>query len=339
MNTLRTTALTVTTALEFVGKEALLLAESPSYSKAIYATALMRHKLGYRLFKNRPEDIIHFSANWVRHHMPVFQPSVSLFSALLLTDVSDVLISDIHLPFSTFVVVPPQSLQWKISINNISHLVEAIFLHDFLGVSADNIRLEKYKSAYRRGDIVTAMQGEERCWSATLVYSGEFFGPGNPVHNFTVGEWLTYCGEPPVDDFHKGLKGALPLLAPAVRVLVGLALYIAEHGKGKRVEPHTSKPRRRRAGIEATSNRPTLYVIGENIKLGNELVDAAKLSISNNAHALWKVRRRFVVRGHYRNQACGTGRTERRLQWIQPHWKGPRDGERLSHIYEAGDQK
>jgi hypothetical protein len=31
---------------------------------------------------------------------------------------------------------------------------------------------------------------------------------------------------------------------------------------------------------------------------------------------------RHLVRGHWRNQACGTGRKERELMWIQPHWRG-----------------
>lgn len=32
---------------------------------------------------------------------------------------------------------------------------------------------------------------------------------------------------------------------------------------------------------------------------------------------------RWVVRGHWRLQACGTGRAERRPRWILPHVKGP----------------
>ena len=31
----------------------------------------------------------------------------------------------------------------------------------------------------------------------------------------------------------------------------------------------------------------------------------------------------LIVRGHWRQQACGEGRLERRRKWIQPFWKGP----------------
>ena len=34
---------------------------------------------------------------------------------------------------------------------------------------------------------------------------------------------------------------------------------------------------------------------------------------------------RWVVRGHWRWQACGKGRKDRRLTWISPHVKGPED--------------
>jgi hypothetical protein len=35
---------------------------------------------------------------------------------------------------------------------------------------------------------------------------------------------------------------------------------------------------------------------------------------------------RWIVRGHWRQQACGKGRTERRRIYIAPHYKGPEDG-------------
>lgn len=32
---------------------------------------------------------------------------------------------------------------------------------------------------------------------------------------------------------------------------------------------------------------------------------------------------RWMVRGHWRNQACGPAMKERRAKWIEPYWKGP----------------
>lgn len=42
---------------------------------------------------------------------------------------------------------------------------------------------------------------------------------------------------------------------------------------------------------------------------------------------------RFLVRGHWRLQACGSARTERRLTWIKPHYKGPEMAQLVNRPY------
>lgn len=44
----------------------------------------------------------------------------------------------------------------------------------------------------------------------------------------------------------------------------------------------------------------------------------------------WQLGYRIQVRGHWRQQACGPGRSLRQNIWIQPHWKGP-DTAQLVH--------
>jgi hypothetical protein len=39
----------------------------------------------------------------------------------------------------------------------------------------------------------------------------------------------------------------------------------------------------------------------------------------------WSLDHRIIVDGHWRNQACGPGRTKRRPVWINPHIRGPED--------------
>lgn len=50
----------------------------------------------------------------------------------------------------------------------------------------------------------------------------------------------------------------------------------------------------------------------------------------------WKLGYRITVSGHYRLQACGKGRTQRRLRWIAPYGRGPLDGLPPRHIVRAG---
>lgn len=55
------------------------------------------------------------------------------------------------------------------------------------------------------------------------------------------------------------------------------------------------------------------------------------LSTASSGHLLEK---RFIVRGHYRNQAHGTQRALRKRIWIQPYWKGPEWSERMNRPYK-----
>lgn len=46
----------------------------------------------------------------------------------------------------------------------------------------------------------------------------------------------------------------------------------------------------------------------------------------------------FLVRGHWRRQACGAGLTERRTIWIQPFWKGPEESRVLLRAHKVEDR-
>lgn len=46
--------------------------------------------------------------------------------------------------------------------------------------------------------------------------------------------------------------------------------------------------------------------------------------------AKYHLTKRFIVRGHWRNQACGLNRSEHKLRWIAPFVKGPDNGEFLT---------
>ena len=53
----------------------------------------------------------------------------------------------------------------------------------------------------------------------------------------------------------------------------------------------------------------------------------------------FRIGKRFMVRGHWRNQPCGPGNAERVRRWIKPHLKGPEDGEAFSRVYKVGGDR
>lgn len=50
----------------------------------------------------------------------------------------------------------------------------------------------------------------------------------------------------------------------------------------------------------------------------------------------FRIGKRFMVRGHWRNQPCGPANSERVRRWIKPHLKGPDDGEAFTRVYKVG---
>jgi hypothetical protein len=74
------------------------------------------------------------------------------------------------------------------------------------------------------------------------------------------------------------------------------------------------KKRKQKVGV-------SLY---EELVIGTEVVlsDEAKRVMRNSASGGWKISYSFLVRGHWRNQACGPNRSMRVRKWIEPYVKG-----------------
>lgn len=76
--------------------------------------------------------------------------------------------------------------------------------------------------------------------------------------------------------------------------------------------------------------RPRVHDVGRSVKIDPILVKYARAG--ERAIAL-QMKHRFIVRGHYRNQAHGLGHHDRKLIWIEPFWKGPEAGAKIVHTY------
>jgi hypothetical protein len=63
------------------------------------------------------------------------------------------------------------------------------------------------------------------------------------------------------------------------------------------------------------------YVLGSPVKVN--AVPAMHAYLEGTVSKAFKVR--WVVRGHWRNQACGIGYAARARKWIEPYWKGRED--------------
>lgn len=127
-----------------------------------------------------------------------------------------------------------------------------------------------------------------------------------------------------------------------MRVICNLLSWLSATGGLESRSPHNVIPVKKGKKKEADELRPKVWILGQEVKLSKELREAAiDIALgSRNKRQDWRVRVRFIVRGHWRNQAHGPERSLRRRQWIEPFWKGPTDGASWAHLYKpVGDLK
>lgn len=84
---------------------------------------------------------------------------------------------------------------------------------------------------------------------------------------------------------------------------------------------------------------PTVWLVGDKVKLSKELMSSAKDyalgKVSSKTGPDWELRMQHVVRGHWKLQCHGPGRTLRKRIWVEPYMRGPEGDVAWSHVYEA----
>jgi hypothetical protein len=110
---------------------------------------------------------------------------------------------------------------------------------------------------------------------------------------------------------------------PWMRIVINSMLYLESEGADVDRSPDLpDRKARRLASIKAKKQRTdfieknrhpwSLVRIGHNLTIHEGIKKASG-----------ELRSRFIVRGHWRNQAHGPNLSLRKRKWIQPHWKGP----------------
>jgi len=262
---------------------------------------------------------------WVDDGMPVYDITHSLMAALLLTDPSEVNLSEVKLPFGTFVVRLPQPF-WATTSDEGA---PAAVTHVIVG----HLMVPKLS---RDGQGKVVMVGEEPKIVTRLTTSDgrqSFERRPDLTDVGTVGDWIAH-------EFTPVNPGNIPrpksteqhMLVSFRRLLANLCLYLAQNGRGEKLGGSTKRvPGRKPIYVP----QPDIWVIGREVKLDRELVDSAKAWTEDNGGRPegWRLRSRFTVQGHWRSVAHGPGRVERRRQWIAPYWKG--QGPSFSHVYKV----
>jgi hypothetical protein len=102
-----------------------------------------------------------------------------------------------------------------------------------------------------------------------------------------------------------------------MRLVLSSMVAASSHGV-LRATPRRAKGKR---WVALSAEQRGTFLLGTPVTIGNEC--SKELHAYLRGDASITRRSRWVVRGHWRNQPFGPGRTERKHIWIQPHWAGP----------------
>ncbi len=126
------------------------------------------------------------------------------------------------------------------------------------------------------------------------------------------------------------------------RILINAVLYVASNDADiiERISPRNVKLPNIKSPLKMKKykkrisrfSKLTYQSLGESLPpIVIDKVQCAQTTNGNNKEI--KSIKRFIVRGHWRNQPCGINREENKLIWIKPYYKGPDLAELINKQY------
>ena len=272
------------------------------------------------------------SAQWADLGFPVVNLTHDFYRAIAVTDFGDVGDEPVQLPFPAMLFRLPESLRGSESS-----------LPMFLYPVPTNKAKPGY-GGFNSGLGTMLLTADEIDFAATRMTIKAEPNEGDERQAFT--QWTNgipfaeFLGDKvysmeelsPIEKKATEVIGTEmdPSLTKRARRVVGnTLLYINSNGglpTEKRVGPEVP--------VEREHKTEPRFRVGRPIKLDGRLKAAIKGGLGNGQS--WKLECRFVVRGHWRNQAYGPQHSLRLKKWIAPYWKGPETvGEALERTFEV----
>lgn len=276
----------------------------------------------YRLSQNkiaRPgvdqdiEDPLWYSAEapwllaWARGGYNVFDLSPDFVAAMLLTDPSEIDLPSIKLPFAGMLFMIPDRFATGVE-----------------GTSYTKVHVVEMDDSRLYDDAAVPEDGEKR--PAIAIYATDGTRILSTVAPRADLSWAVLEELPGDDDVDADREARRTIQ----RVVLGAIAYATAVDRAI-TERFPGQSKRRRDPATAITH----WTIGRTIKIDPELVRVARGGAREIA---FRIKSRFVVRGHYRNQAHGPNRSLRTMKWIPPFFKGPEEGARLVHTYKPSSE-
>jgi hypothetical protein len=245
---------------------------------------------------------------WARDGYNVFDLSSDFTAAMLLTDQRQIDLSSLRLPFRGILFTIPD--QFAIGAEGTSYTKIHVF------------ELEDSESPEERAETTadTAPRVPRPAIGIYTVSGPHLLATIVPRDELSWDKIEDLPDNVEIDADREACK-------TIQRVIFGALAYATMVDRAI-VERSPGPPKKKHAPHQPSIRH---WTIGSTIKIDPELVRAARRGAREVAI---RIKRRFIVRGHYRDQAHGPRRSLRTSRWIAPFYKGPTDGAILVHTYE-----
>lgn len=250
-------------------------------------------------------DPLLWSARWFQSHLPTVRLTPEQFAAFACTDIDLETLAEIRAPWPSFQIVFPDPTFPIVIANNMP------------GVGAGIVRANRIAvHAWRGSPDDSAGSGlpgtralADGLWSLRIDAGTASFNANRQVLEELYEDL-------PIDAITPGGIALEALEDRALRVGKRVALNTMLAIQQYTARPTSGKARRARK-FQTVKNLEE-YTIGAPVTC-NVLSSVHEYLSGEQSH---QCKVRWCVRGHWRNQACGVGRLERKRLWVAPHYKG-----------------
>jgi hypothetical protein len=269
-----------------------------------------------------PEIFTHAAMTWTVLGFPTFRLTHSLCAALLLTECRGLKGIHLKLPFPCFRIelpYPDSPIPTFTETDEPGDVApaKAIFVHVYGWPDSPDKTplLAKY---HERGKQFLAGALDESAYAKVVQETRQQLLWPRRLSLYTVAAkrdyvWRDTAYPDDTETLEKWLApsdilGRTNELAHAAvrRLVINLCLYLDG------LSGHDSSDLRFDAPQTTAPKGVRSWLLGKEIKLAKELRDAARaFAEGERQHAAWRIGSKFVVRGHWRNQAHGEGRKQR----------------------------
>lgn len=271
--------------------------------------------------------LMHGLSRWHRGGAPRFRLTHSLATQLALTDPDGIDGAEVQLPFGTFLIELPFP-RGPLVFDDIDSPRDALcVLVNVTYNSANAFSMPRGDA----GTIARALLAEKALgtWDKKairmIVISDLLHDNSQYIDDpIIIGDTVALAKQDHLIDNMTGRDRRCCLLAS--RIVVNLALSLKYRPSGPREGGRTVHDDH---GLDSI-----LYELGGDVKIDPRLRAGARaFCVAGSRPQEWELAKRFVVRGHWKQQAYGPGRAERKMIFVEPYWKGPADAPAVSHAY------